>query len=91
MQMDQTKHKQTLLKTHAIHSHNTRQRNDIFIPNIPTKQRRNNVTYNCSVIYYRLPNSIKVLTNMNQFKAATKKLLLEKTLYTTQELQINNN
>ena len=91
MQMDQTKHKQTLLKTHAIHSHNTRQRNDIFIPNIPTKQRRNNVTYNCSVIYNRLPNSIKVLTNMNQFKAATKKFLLEKTLYTTQELQINNN
>ena len=80
----------SLKKTHAIHPYNTRQNYDIFVPNIPSKQRKNNINYNCSIIYNGLPNNVKALTDMKQFKYATKKFLLNTTLYTIQELYQQN-
>ena len=70
-----------------IHSHNTRQQNNIFLPNLSNNKRKSNTSFNCSVIYNKLPRHLKEISNLKQFRVATKQYLIETTLYNTQELQ----
>ena len=69
-----------------IHSHYTRQRNNIFIHNLPNSARKTNVNYSSSIIYNKLPDHLKQITCVRKFKRATKEFLLTNSFYSVQEL-----
>ena len=72
-----------LKKVNDAHSYNTRNREDIFIPN--SKKKPSTLQRSC-VIYNKLPTEIKEIDNFKQFRSATKKFLLDSTLYKLNEL-----
>ena len=76
----------SIQRTNMIHTHNTRQSNNIFIPNSSANYRQYNINYKSSIIYNKLPNYLKLITSTTKFKNLTKQFLLDKTVYTLQEL-----
>ena len=76
----------TLRMTNEIHNHNTRNQENIFIPNIPGRKRRLDTELKCSLIYNKLPRTIKLIDNANKFRNVAKKFLLENTIYKLHEL-----
>ena len=78
----------TLRTASQIHHHNTRNPENIFIPNIPGRKRKLDTKLKCSLLYNKLPQTIKQIENVNKFRNATKQFLLDNTLYTLNELSL---
>ena len=76
----------TIRSNSEIHSHRTRHRNNVFIHNVPAHTRKLDVNHNCSIIYNKLPQQLKQITCVKKFKMATKKHLLDNTIYSIHEL-----
>ena len=77
----------SIRRTSEIHTHNTRNRNDIFIPNIPKRKRRLDTKFKSSIIYNKLPRTLKEIDSAKKFRIATKHFLLRNTIYKIQELK----
>ena len=76
----------SIIQAGNIHSHNTRQQNNIFIHNSTNRQKKTNLNLQCALIYNKLPDHLKQIPNINTFKAKTKYLLLNNALYGVHEL-----
>ena len=70
-----------------IHSHNTRHKHNIFLPNTSNSRRRLDTLFNCCVIHNKLPAALKQITNHKQFKTALKRYLVENVIYKVKEVQ----
>ena len=75
-----------LSKIGETHCYNTRQQDNIYLPNIPNKKRKLDMDFKCSEIYNKLPRSIKEIPSFKKFRTATKQFLLNNTLYSVQEM-----
>ena len=73
-----------LQTTSNIHTYNTRHHDDIYIPN--SRLKNTDIKYKCSLIYNKLPQHLKAINSVKSFKLATKKHLLNKTIYSIKEL-----
>ena len=69
-----------------IHSHYTRLRNNVHIHHSNTYNKKTDITIRCSNLYNKLPEPLKLLNNLKSFRSATKKYLLQKTIYNIEEL-----
>ena len=69
----------------TIHSHYTRLRNNIYIHRSNYYNKRIDITLRCSNIYNKLPESLKLITNLKTFRSATKRYLLQESLYSIKE------
>ena len=77
----------TIRHVKDIHSHNTRQQNNIYIRNFTSTKRKTNISFKSSLIYNNLPEHLKQINSLKKFRADTKKHLLDKTIYSLQEYQ----
>ena len=69
--------------SNEIHSHYTRQRNNIYIPNC--KFSKHDIKSKSSHIYNQLPPQLKSIYNLQKFRLSTKKYLLDDTIYSLKE------
>ena len=74
---------QTVQISSDIHKYNTRQLNNIYIPN--TNCTKLDIKSKCSSIYNKLPEHLKIIHNMKKFRQLTKKYLLSNSLYSIKE------
>ena len=70
----------------SIHSHHTRLRNNAYIHYSNTYHKKTDITIRFSKMYNKLPEPLKLITNLKSFRLATKKHLLQKPIYNINEL-----
>jgi hypothetical protein len=81
-----TKNKDQFLSNSQVHTINTRQTSDLYVPTANLTIYRKGVHYSGIKIYIHLPTAIKELSgDKNKFKLALKKYLLHNSFYSVEE------
>jgi hypothetical protein len=81
-----TKNKDQFTSNSQVHTINTRQTSDLYIPIADLTTYKKSVYYQGIKIYSPLPKDIKVLSsNTNKFKLALKSYLLDNSFYSLKE------
>ena len=62
--------------TENVHNHNHRNCNGHYIQNIRTNNRKFTINYSCPVFWNTLPQQLRKLRTIKQFKSKLKELLL---------------
>jgi hypothetical protein len=76
-------------KTNSMfHSHDTRNKADLFITSHNTRLFEQSIAYNSVLIYSKLPSEIKSIQSIREFKKLLSRVLLEKSFYLVEEFMM---
>jgi hypothetical protein len=71
-----------------FHSHDTRNKAELFITSHNTKLFEQSIAYSGVLIYNKLPSEIKSVQSIRKFKKLLSSLLLEKNFYSMEEFMM---
>lgn len=78
-------HKTDTLKNNNVHKHNTRGRKDMYMPPHNLSMYEKGPTYAGIVLYNRLPDNVKDIDLVEDFKGQLKKFFIDQEFYTVDE------
>ena len=64
------------IRNNRIHSHNTRNRNDLNLPAPKLSLGKNTFRYSGSILFNKLPRTLKGATSLSKFKNLLKQYVL---------------
>jgi hypothetical protein len=71
-----------------FHSHDTRNKTDLFITSHNTKLFEQHIAYSGVLIYNKVPSEIKSVQSIRKFKKLLSSFLLEKSFYLVEEFMM---
>ena len=80
-----TNYSSTIQSISNVHSHNTRQQDNIFVHYTTPNQRKFDTNVKSAIIYNKLPAHLKAILYIQKFRQETKKFLLDNSIYSIQE------